>query len=60
MELKRYNLEELKILGRELFYDYMSSEDELFWFDYKFEKLEKGRTPALQIHENNCKLLISN
>ena len=60
MELKRYTLKELEAIGREIFYDYLSSEEEIFWFDFTFENLQNGLTPAHQIYENNLSILKSN
>lgn len=51
MELKRLSIKELQDAGKNIFYDYMSSSDEVYWYDFKFKKLSTdSETPAHQIH----------
>lgn len=53
MELQRYSKEELIDLGQKIFYDYMSSETDLF-YDEKFDKLDEDcPTCAHQLHKYN-------
>ena len=61
MELERYTLKELEKMGRDIFYDYMSSTNELYWFDFKFSELNpECATPAHQLHMENVQVLLAN
>ena len=61
MELKRYSHEELIPLCKEIFYDYMVSTNQVFWFDSEFKGLEEDcPTPIHQEHKRFLNLLQQN
>lgn len=58
MELKRYTTSELQKICKDIFYDYMASENKLYWFDDSFQSLEMGcTTPAHQLHNDYLKII---